>query len=244
MMSNRGHPPNVGGKGPIGATPRMRGPNEGHPRNGALERVSGTCPSESASQRAPTCDCQGEVATSGQVGATPQVATPSCDPNGATRESRARVAPGGPMGAMSMMSNRGHPPNVGGEGPIGATPRMRGPNGGHPRNGTLERVSGTCPSKSASQRAPTCDCQGEVATSGQVGATPQVATPNCDPNGAARESRARAASGRRTGPPPPGANRGHPPNAGAQWGPPPERDPGTCLRHMSVRERQSESANM
>jgi hypothetical protein len=172
--------------------------------------------SESASQRAPTCDCQGEVATSGQVGATPQVATPSCDPNGATRESRARVAPGGPMGAMSMMSNRGHPPNVGGEGPIGATPRMRGPNGGHPRNGTLERVSGTCPSESASQRAPTCDCQGEVATSGQVGATPQVATPSCDPNGATRESRARVAPGGPMGAMSMMSNRGHPPNLGGE----------------------------
>ena len=95
--------------------------NEGDPRNMSPADVGQRAPvrerqSESANQRAPTCDCQGEVATSGPVGATPQVATPSCDPNGATRESRARVAPGGPMGAMSMMSNRGHPPNLGGEG--------------------------------------------------------------------------------------------------------------------------------
>jgi hypothetical protein len=132
-----------------------------------------------------------------------------------------------------------HPP----QGPIGATPRMRGPNEGHPRNGTLERVSGTCPSESASQRAPTCDCQGEVATSGQVGATPQVATPNCDPNGAARESRARAASGRRTGPPPPRGQSGPPPECGGPMGATPGTgpwnvSPAHVRQRAPVRERQ------
>ena len=116
----RGPPP----QGPIGATSRMRGPNEGHPRNGSiqngsiqngsLERVSGTCSSECASQRAPTCDFQEEVAASGPVGATPQVVTRMGPP--------VRVAAGGPMGAIFVTSNRGRPAN----GPIGATPRTWG----------------------------------------------------------------------------------------------------------------------
>jgi hypothetical protein len=150
-----------------------------------VRAIPGTClrrmsarerQSESASQRAPTCDCQGEVATSGQVGATPQVATPNCDPNGATCESRARAASG----------RRTAPPP---QGPIGATPRMRGPNEGPPRNGALERVSGACPSESANQRAPTCDCQGEVAT-------PQVATQMGPPARVARGSPPAARWGR------------------------------------------------
>ena len=105
-----------------------------------------------------------------------------CDPNGATRENRARAAPGGRRTPLPR-------------GPIGATPRMRGPNQGHRRNVSPERISGTFPPESANQRAPTCDCQGEVATSGPVGATPQAVTQGCDLNWATRENRARAAPG-------------------------------------------------
>jgi hypothetical protein len=141
---------------------------------------------ETASQRPPTCACQGQLAPSTSVEAA--------------WESLLHPASEGDPRNMS-------PADVGQRAPV----RERQSESANQRAPIRERQS-----ESANQRAPTCDCQGEVATSGPVGATPQVATPNCDPNGAARESRARAASGRRTGPPPPGANRGHPPNAGAQ----------------------------
>jgi hypothetical protein len=130
------------------------------------------------SQRAPTCVCQGEVATSGQIGATPQAVTPGCDPNRATRENRARAAPGGRRTPLPR-------------GPIGATPRMQGPgvqSGPPPEcGGPIRATPGTGPwnvspahvrPSAPSQRAPTCDCQGEVATSGQVGATPRMRRPD------------------------------------------------------------------
>ena len=89
----------------------------------------------------------------------------------------ARAASGRRNGPLPWVQS-GPPPECGV--PMRASP------GKGPWNGTLERVSGRCPSECASQRAPTCDCQGEVATTAQSGPPPDCegqmrATPGTGP---------------------------------------------------------------